>query len=207
MLQASLDRVQMIYHDEAYFDHFRRHMTSKSRILCDITPGYSAIGQRGFAYLKDFCNARGVRLKLLFVMRDPVERLWSQIRHLQQLSPRNDASARWRRLSNTPAVRARSDYENIVSSLDRTFCASDVLYLFYETLFEETSIRTLLRFLGLPYSDHAPHIRQNETQVKLPLPLEARDCFARDLDAQYRFCRTRFGDDVPNTWSSGLALS
>lgn len=207
MLQASLDRVQMIDDDESYFAHFQRYITPKSRIFCDITPGYSAIGTDGFAYLKDFCEARGVRVKLLFLMRDPVERLWSQIRHIQQLSPRNDAVTQWNRLSNMPAVRARADYRSIVSSLDRIFCPSDVLHLFYETLFEEPAMRTLLRFLGLPYSVHAPHIRLNETCVKLPLPAEARACFARDLAEQYHFCKARFGDDVPDTWDSELSLS
>ncbi|WP_424967396.1 sulfotransferase [Dinoroseobacter sp. S375] len=201
-LQASLDRVQMIYDPLAYFDHFARLSTDRTRVVCDITPGYSAIGRDGFAYLKAFCAQRGVRVKILFLMRDPVDRLWSQLRHLQQLSAENDVLRDWARIAQSPAIRARADYAQIVRALDDMFDAEDVLHLFYENLFDDPALRALCRFLDLPFSAPGQTETLNETLVKLPLPGVAKEAFSKDLAPQYRFCQTRFADRVPASWLS-----
>lgn len=198
--QASVDRVCMIYDDDAYFGHFARLCTSGTRVFCDITPAYSTLGPAGFAYLREFCASQDIAVKLVFVMRDPVERLWSQLRHLQQINPENDALAKWPKAIETPSVCARADYEGTVSDLDATFAPEDVLYLFYEDLFGEPALRRLCAFAGLDYRPGAPHAVQNETTVRIPLPDDARAAFHRLLAAQYAFCRRRFGTAVPERW-------
>lgn len=202
LLQASLDRVQMIYDPQAYFDHFARLATDQTRVICDITPGYSTIGQAGFAYLKAFCAARGLRVKLLFLMRDPVARLWSQLRHLQQLSTENDALRDWSRLAGHPAVRARADYAQIVGSLEAVFDEDELLHLFYEDMFEEPALRKLSGFLDLPFQAPSDATSVNETRVKLDLPAAAHAAFRRDLAPQYQFCQARFAGHVPDSWRS-----
>lgn len=201
LFQAHLDRVQMIYDDRAYFDHFERVLTPQSRVFCDITPGYSTIGREGFEFVKGFCEKRGVRVKVLFLMRDPIERLWSQIRHLQQLSSGNDAVKYWSRLSDIPAIRARTDYAETVQALDAVFPEGDVLHLFYESLFEEPSLRNLCSFLNVPYSKPGVTSPLNETKVKTTIPKAAKDQFRSDLAPQYTFCADRFGAMVPDTWA------
>ncbi|MEM1079498.1 MAG: sulfotransferase [Pseudomonadota bacterium] len=200
LLQASLDRVRMIHAPDAYFDHFASLATEDTRVVCDITPGYSAIGEDGFAYLKSFCAAQGLRVKILFLMRDPVERLWSQLRHLQQLSAENDARRDWSRLAAHPAVRARADYAQTVRALDAVFAEGDVLHLFYEDFFIDPALRRLSDFLDLPFAASRQTECLNETRVKLPLPEQAFARFAEDLAPQYQFCRDRFATQVPATW-------
>lgn len=198
--QASLDRAQMIIDDDAYFGHFARLCGPDTRTFCDLTPSYSAIGADGLAYMKAFCASQDIRLKILFIMRDPVARLWSQLRHLQQMNPANDVATKWRDALASPRIIARADYRGIVTALDAAFAPDDLCYLFYETLFETGTLRALCAFAGITYQPAEVARVQNETTVKLPLPPETAAAFRSHLAPQYDFCRARFGKDVPASW-------
>ena len=198
--QASLDRVRMIYDDDAYFAHFARLCDADTRCLGDLTPAYATLGADGFAYLRDFFAAQGCRLRILFVMRDPVTRYWSQIRHLEQINPTDKATRNWRLALTAPPLTARADYRATVSALDAIFPADDLLYLFYETLFEPDTLRRLCVFCDLPTAPSIPSEPRNETRIKTPLPEEARTALLSQLAPQYAFCRDRFGAEVPASW-------
>ena len=198
--QASVDRVQMIYDDEAYLGHFARLCGERTRTLCDITPAYSAIGAEGFAHMRDFCAARGLAPKILFLMRDPVQRFWSQIRHLEQMNPDSHATRRWDDALASAALMARADYQGIVTALDRLFPAENLAYLFYESMFETASLRRLCDFAGAAYQPAAIAERQNETQVQALMPDAARRALHDALAPQYAFCRTRFDTALPDSW-------
>ena len=191
----------MVYDESAYFGHFARLCAPQTRVFCDITPAYSVIGKPGFAYLKDFCAAQNVPVKLLFILRDPLTRLWSQLRHMQQMNPANDALTKWRAALRAPPVMARADYRGIVNAVDATFPHEDVLYLFYEDLFSTPALDRLTDFVGVARRPADTSRVENETQVKLDLPADAARCFASALAAQYDFCRQRFGSAVPANWA------
>lgn len=200
VVQAAVDRVQMIYDDNAYLGHFARIAGPDTRVLCDTTPAYSAMGAEGFAHMRAWCEAQGLRVKVVFVMRDPVDRLWSQLRHMQQQTIVEDAASVWRRALGSDAVMARGDYRAIVTALDARFAAEDRLYLFTETLMTEAAQRRLCAFAGVPFRHADTATRQNETTVTTGLPGDARAAFLQVLAPQYAFCHERFGAEVPGGW-------
>lgn len=200
--RASVDQVQMIYDDDAYFGHFARICTSETRTLCDVTPAYAVIGPDGFKYMKAFFSTQEIKLKLVYIMRDPVERLWSQLRHMQEINPAGRIAARWKEAVQSPRICARAEYRRTVLDLDATFPPGDILYLFYERLFTEATLRRLCRFAGAEYRPGETEVRKNRTEVELALPDDARDAFLRLLAPQYSFCRDRFGDMVPASWAA-----
>lgn len=199
--QASVDRMQMVYDDDAYFNHFARLCSLETRTLCDITPGYSVIGPDGFKYMKAFCSRQDVKLKLVYVMRDPVDRLWSQLRHLQEISPEKQAAARWAEAIQSLQICARADYRGTISDIDAAVSSDDILYLFYEDLFTESSLRKLCNFADVGYLPGETHERKNRTEVDLELPDDACAAFLQMLAPQYDFCRERFGNQVPANWA------
>ena len=133
-------------------------------------------------------------------MRDPVDRIWSQLRHMKQTSADTDYVANWANAFESPALCARADYRGTVTDLDDTFPAEDILYLFYEDLFSETSLSRLCTHANVSYGPADTGTVQNETQVKADMPDDARAAAQRLLAPQYAFCRDRFGDAVPKTW-------
>ena len=200
VIRAAVDRVQMIYDDDAYFGHFARISGPDTRVLCDVTPAYSAMGAEGFAWMRRFCEVQGLRVKVLFVMRDPVDRLWSHLRHMQQQTLVKDAAEVWQSALGSVPVQARGDYRAIVTALDGCFAPEDLLYLFTDTLEHPAVLRKLCDFVGAPCQTAQSGARLNETKVTTPLPAAARAAFLHALAPQYGFCRTRFGAEVPAAW-------
>ncbi|MBF9034137.1 sulfotransferase [Rhodobacterales bacterium HKCCE2091] len=198
--RASVDRARMIYDDDAYFGHFAGLVSPGTRVFCDITPAYSVLGPEGFAYLRAFCASQDITLKLLFVMRDPIERLWSQLRYMEQTAPDAGILSDWGRALSSPRICARADYRGTVTDLDATFPAEDVLYLFHETLFDRATLDRLCAFAGIAPGPADTARVVNETGLKRPIPDDIRAAAARLLAPQYAFCRDRFGAEIPAAW-------
>lgn len=198
--QAHVDRAQMIFDDNAYFAHFARLCRPETQVLCEITPGYSVIGLNGFDYMKSFFATQEVRLKLLYVMRDPVARFWSQLRHMEQVNPDSGATDRWQEALEAPRLIMRGDYEGTVSDLDMIFSNEDVLYLFYEDLFSAASLRQLCNFIGLDPGLADFETRHNKTELEKALTGDVREVIHAKLGRQYAFCRDRFGAAIPDDW-------
>ena len=65
-----------------YFDYFD-YLHNKSqdvKIVGDITPSYSGLPIEAFENIKKEAEERGFTVKVVFLMRDPLERIWSTIR-------------------------------------------------------------------------------------------------------------------------------
>lgn len=198
--QASVDRMQMIYDDNAYFAHFARLATSETAAFADVTPAYSVLGPEGFAYMRDFFAKQNVRLKILYILRDPVDRLWSQLRHLEEINPKGEMISNWPRALQSPPIMARADYAGTFADLDMAFAREDVLTLFYEDLFSEQTLRRLGDFASVDFRPADTQTRRNRTKLEAKLPEDARAAFLETLKGQYAFCRDRFGDQIPDQW-------
>ena len=199
-LQALIDGLRMLHDDNAYFDYFARLVTSETKVLSEITPQYAVLGQDGFTYVRDFFASQRMKLKVLLILRDPVDRLWSHLRHLQDRGQVEDILNQWMDLVRTRGVIERSDYWRTIEALDVVFPAEDVLILFYEDLFDGTALQQLCEFAGLEFRPPNPSKRQNESSVKTALPDGVRQKLLRALGPQYGFCRKRFGTAIPATW-------
>ena len=198
--QASVDRVKMVYDEGAYLDHFIRLAAAETKTFSDITPAYSAIGQEGFEYIKAYFATQDVRLKLFFVMRDPVDRLWSHLRYRDRHDAELDVRHTWSERIDDAEMMAFCDYRSTVNSLEAVFPAEDLLFLFYEDLFSEASLKTLCAFADAGYQTPAVSAPVNETPLKVDIPGDARQVLQRRLEPQYAFCRERFEDRVPAVW-------
>ncbi|OWU86529.1 hypothetical protein ATO6_06980 [Oceanicola sp. 22II-s10i] len=199
---ASIDRAQMVYDDNAYFGHFARLCGPETRVFSDITPAYAAIGAEGFAFMQDFAASQAVTLKVLFILRDPVTRFWSQLRQLEQMNAENDALRRWPDALRSAPLMARADYRGTIEALEAVLPPEAVQVLFYEDLLAEDSLRRLCEFAGLAYRPPLSVERENETQVRTPLPEDARAAIREALDGQYAYCRARFGAALPESWAA-----
>ncbi|MEM9138771.1 MAG: sulfotransferase domain-containing protein, partial [Pseudomonadota bacterium] len=199
--QGAVDCLSMLYDDNAYFGHFARQCGPDTRLLSEITPQYAMLGRDGFDYVRRFFASQNMDLKILMVLRDPVQRLWSHLHFLKQTEPELDITRDWPDLIRRRAVIERSDYWQTIEALDAIFPDDAVLYLFYEDLFQGDALERLCAFVGL---DHAPPDpqRRNETPDKSALPPDVQDRLTKVLNPQYRFCRDRFGAAIPKKWAA-----
>lgn len=199
--QASVDRVRMIYDENAYFEHFAHLVTAETAVLADLTPAYAAIGEEGFSYMRRVCDAQDVTAKILFILREPAERLWSHLHFLRQLGPATDPVLNWQDAIRDPATLARCDYKGTISAIEKAFPKEDVILLFYETLFDR-GYAELCAELNLAPPEIDADKRANVTEGKAELPEAVASAFRSVLSAQYEFCESRFGDSLPPAWRS-----
>ncbi|MHA7874964.1 sulfotransferase family protein [Roseivivax sp.] len=177
-----------------------------ARYIADITPAYAVLPAADFADMASIGAARFV-----FVLRDPVARMWSQLRMATraELGPGAPAatlaaSARARaealiRSGRLPRVE-RADYARTLGALDRAVPRARQHILFYEDLVRDArAFGALCDFLEI--APGAPDLgRRVNPGVNLPLPPDLESAFATAFAPQYAMVRARFGSQVPEEW-------
>lgn len=180
-LQALMQRVPTVY-----FEHFRNLLDAPDiRLTADITPSYSGLSAHTFRRIRTGFVRRGIAVKVLFLMRDPVARSFSAAR---MLSAKENGSAKdaghgseitaadWldRNLQGD-YMRLRSDYPATVAALRSVFQPQELHTEFYETLFTPDGLARLSAFLGVPVRPEQAAQRVNEGRpAALPPDLAAR---------------------------------
>lgn len=189
-LQALMQRVPYVY-----FEHFRRLLDAPDvRLTADITPSYSGLSADTFKRIRAGFRRRGIAVKVLFLMRDPVARSFSAARMLSDKENRLAAEAG--RPATTSAedwldrnlqaeyMRLRSDYPATLSALHAAFRPDEIHTEFYETMFTPDGLDRLSRFLGVTADPEKAAQRVNEGRPA-PLPPELAERAARHFAPVY----------------------
>jgi len=171
---------------ETYFDYFTALLARDGVTLTgDITPSYALLTVDRLAAIREGFSRRGVRTVPVFVMRDPVERIWSMVRMNQQRRPEEfpGATADWvSRLYAREDHESRTRYDLTIAALDAAYPREDTWFGFYETLFDERVLADLCGHLGI--EAHAPDLGQvvNASPKSAPLP----DALVAEVAGHYR---------------------
>jgi hypothetical protein len=189
-----LQRWWMQHNQDAYFDYFARLSRSSGKLTYDITPSYSGLSVETLETIRRGFEDRGLHVKVVFLLRDPLERCWSAVR----MDIRNYGSGGLSeqellaRLYPTEGVRLRTRYDETILRLEAVFRAEDIHVDAYERLFEPESIERLSRFLGVPVRTDLAETSFNVSRKSVDLdPWLKREivlhfaevydfCFARD---------------------------
>ncbi|WP_421853245.1 sulfotransferase [Oricola sp.] len=197
---ATVLRYEMQNRRGAYEAYFRSIVDQGYRVTGDITPSYALLPVQRLADLKSRLEAVGLTVKVVFSMRDPVERCWSEARMIrrmrnQRLTPELAA------LSEADHVRAeysrfhseqRTRYQRTVQRLDDVFDKDDIFYGFYESLFQAPSLERLGQFLGIPVAIEKTAEVVNQSPKTRGLDPELRREIAGFYRDTYEFCFDRF---------------
>jgi hypothetical protein len=145
----AVDRIQAMWGEPVSDDWYGRIFAhARPDQLCgEVTPEYSLLPPEGIAHVRRL----NPRMKIIFLMRDPVERCWSHLRMLAKGREDFDYLA----AARNPEVLARADYPAIVRRWSDVFGRSNLhLVLFQHIETEPTSVlREVCRFLGLATAD------------------------------------------------------
>lgn len=173
-------------------------------VVADVSPGYALLGAEAFAAM----DALAPEARFVLAMRDPVARLWSNIRHSrsrgllpEEFSGDLDAAFRHHLENPRKAPHRRSDYAATIRALEAAVPSDRVAYLFHETMFEPSELARLSRFLGIGPIAADPGRRVNpgfDAGVAPAPELAARA--RRTFAPTYDFVAERFGDALPDAW-------
>lgn len=178
------------------------------KLAGDITPGYGLLSEDR---LRDMAHM-APDVRFVFLMRDPVERLWSHVRMQakRQRRPGEEVAVKAKRIMNRVVNRdlekhiaPRGDYAGIIEKLKRAVPEDKLLVGFTEDLLTGEGLGTLCRFLGIAERpvEKDPHAHEG---VKLELSDKQRHEAARFLAPQYAYVEKTFGK-LPAGWQANMA--
>lgn len=147
--------------------------TGPGRYAMDFTPEYAELNDAAHAHIKRLST----RCKVLFVMREPLDRALSAVRYVFKQSGRDIAAASPDEIlavAQKPVIARLSRYDQTVAMLQRHYPATDLRFLIYETMMSD-KVATLqglcdwLEIAPLELNSDALERRDNPT-VPHPLP-------------------------------------
>ncbi len=184
-----------------YFENLLRQ--SGKTITGDITPSYSALTVETLKTIRDELTARGFDIRVVFLMRDPVERIWSAVRMKRRIRLNNtpvtlaDLPPEAEEVAETfatPGAEARGRYDHTIANIEAVFDKNRVYYGFFETLFSEPVLRDLADFLGVPVLAERLETKVNVSEKNAPLPTDLHQRIRDHYAPVYAFCHDRFPD-------------
>jgi hypothetical protein len=204
LVRDLLDRVRAIGYPQGYLMHFQRLGGGERPLFLDITPSYSLLSVDSYRTMRDFLQNAGIDVKIVFLMRDPVERYFSALRMEQRDRANRDqsfsASAAFDEHLHTPSFHERTRYDRTIARLRQVYPAEKIFIGFYETLFHERTIGALTDFLGIAYRQPDFGHRRNVSPETEPLSREQIERGVAAFAPVYADIRQRFGDAVPDSW-------
>lgn len=146
----------------AYFAYFAALAARDGvTITGDITPSYCALPVATLSIIRAACASYGFALRPVFLMRDPVDRCWSQLRMIASKGrgglPRVGDPALAALLPEfclREEFALRTDYPGTLARISEAFRADEVHIGFYETMFSPGEIERVSAFLGIPARPH-----------------------------------------------------
>ncbi len=179
------------------------------RVVADVTPSYALLPLAGLRHMAEVATD----LRILYLMRDPVARLWSQVRmHAAQVAkPGQDIAAlavqRMERAVSGDDLYfgGRGDYQSCLERLRSVFAPNRLLAMFSEDLMTLPGVTRLWAHLGIGAGPTAFETRVHEG-IALPLSPALRDRARVALRAQYDYVAAAF-PTLPPAWSANMTRS
>lgn len=174
------------------------------KLVGDLTPAYSLLTAKTLASFTSV--ARNVRI--LYLIRDPLARLWSHIRmSADRAAPTDFAEAAENLLLRSLAgeteggiqgMMRRGDYATNLPKIRRAFDPAQVLVMFTEELMTALGFARVLDFLGLTQRPAQLDKAVHEGRA-LGFPSHLRAATLRLLRPQYDYIASEFSD-LPAAW-------
>jgi Sulfotransferase family len=214
-IAALTDQIGFCDDPATYAAYFSTLWETRAEIslVGDITPSYCGLDAEQFGVVRALIESAGFNVKVVFVLRDPIERTFSMLRMIlaskkQETVPGADElGVMFTRLCGKTRSEFRSRYETTIANIDKAFDAGQIHLAFYETLFNDDSIRALTDFLGIEFVSPDFERRLNASRIFEELPDAAIRAARQHYDLTYSYCMQRFGEEkIARIWPNA-ALS
>jgi len=209
----SSDLLSMIYkfrrNHKHYFSYFRKLVDNSDRVFItgDITPSYAALPVSVLRNIKSSLEKNGFRVKVVFLMRDPVARCISANRMYSSqrlLDSPGDTALEAELLSKEyqqTRFEIRTRYDLTITNLEQVFNPDELYFGFYEELFSDKAIAEICSFLELPFRPGNYEQVVHGSLVKSELPETVKSEVRSYYSEVYDFVLNRFGEDrVKKLW-------
>jgi hypothetical protein len=188
--------------DQAGYLDYLTAGAGTARLVADVTPAYALLPEGTLRQM----GALTPDVRFLYILRDPVDRLWSHVRMIARRRTRDGdvTPDRCRRIlmrtlrGEEPEIAVRSDYAGALARLTAAVAPARLMLQVFEEMFAQGPMDRIAAFLGL-----APHPAQVAVRVHAGVDMvmpEAARARARDwLAPQYDHAARVLGR-MPAAW-------
>lgn len=177
------------------------------QVALDITPSYAVLDADSFQQMAALGDTR-----FLFLMREPVARLWSEVR--MRMAKRVDDPADFEgacqeRLDlilegGGEKEFARADYARTLARLEQGVPAERLLVLFCEELFTQQAADRICDFLEIARRPLG-ELGVVNAGMKAQMRPDQQEAITARLRPQYEAVCAAFADEVPQVWHARFA--
>jgi len=192
---------------QAYRD-FLTEGRGDRRLVGDVTPAYALLPADRLALLPRVADDT----RVVYLMRDPVARLWSHVRMVaKRVAPdsfADEARTLLARLTGgdlsgeAAGIAARGDYATILPRLARAFDPQRLLVMFYEDMLTLPGLLRLWAFLGIRAVE-ADLDRRVHEGLSLAMTEDQRRAARGWLQPQYEYVSGHFAT-LPAAWRANM---
>ncbi|MCG5500821.1 sulfotransferase [Ectothiorhodospira lacustris] len=194
-----LARLRMGHDMERYRAFFSDRMQPGEIMACDITPAYALLDEPGFQAMARLSPD----LRIIFLLRNPVDRFWSALRMWGGQRPNMDIDTALEQELRNPQHQLRGDYPRTLALLRQHFPEEQIHVEFFEALFTPESIQRICTFCGIDYLPPATDKIIGEGKP-YPLAPEQRQRIRDHLRPIYGWAETNFGQRLPARWRQDM---
>lgn len=179
--------------DTGYLDYVG-YGRVKARVVGDFTPAYGLLDADVLAHMAGLCDD----VKFIYLMREPVERLWSNIK--MSAKPERVMEA-FLEKEGSPIAR-RSDYSATLENLRAVVPEGRLHVEYFERLFTEAAIDRLCEFLDIPARAANLKAKVHPSDGMKLNPM-IRDVLQARLQPQYEYVAAAMGG-LPEEWTEKM---
>ena len=190
-----------------YFDYFDYLYLKNPEVdaVGDITPNYALLQAKTFQLIRQGLEERGFNVKVFFLMRDPVERVWSLARMKQrnmndEKRDQFDEFKYIEKATENGFTSYKSQYDKTIKQLESVFNRAQIHYGFYENLFEAENYHQIKNFLDIPLKPFDASQVFNASPKNSSLPTELNQRLVQYFKPTYEYIAGRHGDTVLKLW-------
>lgn len=202
-----LDLLRADAADPQAYLRYLREGGEDCKVVGDLTPAYAMLPKKRLADMAQL----GSRAVFIYVMRDPVARLWSHVRMqaVRQRDVRFSDELKAQRIMNRVIKRGaeahipmRGDYRTTIRRLQAVVAPENCLFEFTENLGTPQSTQRICDFLTVDHVEIPAKDRVHQG-AEIPMRDGHQDLAAQFLSGQYKFVQKTFGD-LPQAWIKNL---
>jgi hypothetical protein len=169
-----------------------------ARLAGEISPGYAGLSEETLWLIANGDD----RTRVFLLMREPISRLWSQIRHHARRTPEIVATPQAMcEFLETDVVRVQANYDQAIRRLQQVFPKERVGYFFFEDMLadQEAYLRSICTFLGVSFIPRLVLREEREpgSSDKMPPDVQVR---ARELYGHVAANVESLVGRVPGKW-------
>lgn len=178
---------------EAWYARAYDRPRARTRICGDITPEYCSLPYEGIEHIKQLLPG----VKLIYIVRDPVERALSQLRMNIERANKEPTLDRLMVMCDHPDIENRGDYRSYIPRWRRHFDASNLLILPFGDMRSSPAefIQRIESHLGVSHFNRYEFERKVHESRKFEMPTEVVNLFETRYAPQREFLKAEFGED------------